>query len=670
MGDQGSKMPMPEEHLRASRLQLLADVGRKTTAILSREELLRSAVHIIRETFNYFMVNIFLVDGQDLVVAACSMPELQHAVDHLRLRIGSQGITGWVAAHGRPLNVPDVAQDPRYSFEYNEELSTRSELAVPITLKGTVIGVLDVQSTQVGAFTDLDVFTLQTVADQLAIAIENARLYGELRRELAVRRRIEALLGSLHAATLAMELAASPDAVFVTVGEQLARMNLSCALYLVDPARSTVTVAYSNSIEGGGGTGVAAAPGACGLPRAARWSWGSGRHSRGLRAASRLFSPLVPSSRRCCSRTGCSGFSRSARRISRPTQHLPCTCLPTRSPRPGQRPSSSATSRRACASSAPRRSSSCTRRRWKLSAGWRAGWRTTSTTSSRPSSATSRSCSRACPLAIDGAARSPRSRRPPADAAELTRQLLAFSRKQVLQPRAVDLNDLIEDMRSMLQAPDRRGRSPADTLRPADAAGPRGPHPGPAGHREPRGQLARCHAVRRHALHRDIVPAGGEEHAAVPCRPAAGEYCLVSVSDTGTGMDEQTMSRLFEPFFTTKERGRGTGLGLSTAYGIVKQSGGFIFCASRPGEGTTFTICLPSITGSAERAARSRAARRRSACRQAEARRAFSSWKTSRPFGRLCVARSPRPGTRSTLSAPAARGWGCSNPAPCRFVSS
>jgi signal transduction histidine kinase/CheY-like chemotaxis protein len=198
MSDTTSTGPGSAGHIegeRASRLRLLSDVARRTTALLPLEDLLRSAVHIVKDTFDYFMVNIFLVEGDSLIVSACTMPDLQHLVGTLHLAIGAQGITGWVAANGRPLNVPDVRKDPRYHFTDERELRTCAEVAVPITLKGVVIGVLDAQSDRLGAYSDLDVFTLQAVADQLAVAMENARLYDQLQRELA--RRTE-LLGRLE----------------------------------------------------------------------------------------------------------------------------------------------------------------------------------------------------------------------------------------------------------------------------------------------------------------------------------------------------------------------------------------------------------------------------------------------------------------------------------------
>ncbi len=142
--------PRDAERERALRLELLAQVGRRTTAILSLEDLLRSSAQIVAETFSYFMVSIFFVDGNDLVLRACTLPGFFDAVKILRIGIGKEGITGWVAANGKPLNVPDVRQEARYHYEIDEELQTRSELAVPILLQGAVIGVLDAQSTRTG----------------------------------------------------------------------------------------------------------------------------------------------------------------------------------------------------------------------------------------------------------------------------------------------------------------------------------------------------------------------------------------------------------------------------------------------------------------------------------------------------------------------------------------
>ena len=178
-------------------------------------------------------------------------------------------------------------------------------------------------------------------------------------------------------------------------------------------------------------------------------------------------------------------------------------------------------------------------------------------------------------------------------AASLTRQLLAFSRKQVLAPRIVDPNLIVANMHGMLQ------RLLGETIQLELVAAPdTGLVKADPGQLE---QVIMNLAVNA----RDAMPDGGRltiatgeleldssaarEHS----EAAPGRYVMLQVSDTGTGMDQATRTRLFEPFFTTKEQGKGTGLGLSTVYGIVKQSGGHIWVQSEIGRGTTFKICLP-----------------------------------------------------------------------------
>ncbi len=176
----------------------------------------------------------------------------------------------------------------------------------------------------------------------------------------------------------------------------------------------------------------------------------------------------------------------------------------------------------------------------------------------------------------------------------LTKQMLAFSRTTAVQPRLLDLNERLTEISKLLRpllgddveiliVP----RSPAAVIE-ADP-----------------GQLDQI-VVNLAVNARDAMPRGGKfiletgavkfdedfatQHQAMP----AGKYVLLAVSDTGSGMDEATVSRIFEPFFTTKEVGKGTGLGLATVYGIVKQSAGHILVYSEPGHGTTFKIYLPN----------------------------------------------------------------------------
>ena len=164
-------------------------------------------------------------------------------------------------------------------------------------------------------------------------------------------------------------------------------------------------------------------------------------------------------------------------------------------------------------------------------------------------------------------------------AAGLTQQLLAFSRRQVLQPRVVDLNESIRDLHGMLRSLIGEGirveLSLDGDLRAIEA------DPGQVG------QVLLNLAVNA----RDAMAGSGTLEISTF---NAGDEVVLEVADTGTGMDESTRSRIFEPFFTTKDVGQGTGLGLSTVYGVVTQSGGTIDVRSAPGEGTTFSIRLPA----------------------------------------------------------------------------
>ena len=180
-------------------------------------------------------------------------------------------------------------------------------------------------------------------------------------------------------------------------------------------------------------------------------------------------------------------------------------------------------------------------------------------------------------------------------AASLTRQLLAFSRMQVLQPEVLDLNQVVGDMASMIE---RLFGSNIELVFETE------PELGRV--RADAGQVEQV-LLNLAVNARDAMPGGGRltirtenvRFAPGDVRPlpiiADGDYAALIVKDTGDGMDTETQARIFEPFFTTKEKGRGTGLGLATVYGIVKQSGGFIIVDSAPGKGATFTIYLPRV---------------------------------------------------------------------------
>lgn len=184
---------------RAMHLETAGLVGQRVTALLDLNSLLAEVVTLIREKFGYYQAHILLVDEEvrELVLKEASGPgaELIRARG-LRLKIGQEGITGWVAHTGQALLCNDVSQEPRY---HEEELlpETRAELAVPLCVKEQVIGVLDVQSDRYGTFDEEDVTALQILGNQVAAAIENARLFQE------TKHRYEAMI-ALHETSLDM----------------------------------------------------------------------------------------------------------------------------------------------------------------------------------------------------------------------------------------------------------------------------------------------------------------------------------------------------------------------------------------------------------------------------------------------------------------------------------
>jgi signal transduction histidine kinase len=186
-----------EQH-RAEQFRVIAEVGRQISLTPDMDRALQQLTRLVQQAFGYYHVAIGLVEGDEVVYQIGAGPLWDDPGFHFqpaRLKVGEEGFAGWVAASGETLLAPDVSQDPRYVLMQGSQ--ARSELTVPITVKGQVIGVLDVQSDRLNAFDETDVTVLQSVAHQAGAAIENARLY-EQAQQAAVMEERQRLARELH----------------------------------------------------------------------------------------------------------------------------------------------------------------------------------------------------------------------------------------------------------------------------------------------------------------------------------------------------------------------------------------------------------------------------------------------------------------------------------------
>jgi serine phosphatase RsbU (regulator of sigma subunit) len=219
---------------RLHALQAVSEVSRKLASILDLNQLLTQVVELIQSRFGYYHVQIFLVerDSDRAQFKASSGSELNEKWQRegRSMRIGEEGIIGWVAQHGEPLLANDVSQEPRYCPDDQRLLpDTHAELAMPLLVEGEVVGVLDVQSTRVGAFGENDAFILSMLADQVAVAVNSARAFEAQREEAWVT---TVMLQVADATSQAESVDAVLDAA-VRVTAMLAGVT-SCTIWLWD----------------------------------------------------------------------------------------------------------------------------------------------------------------------------------------------------------------------------------------------------------------------------------------------------------------------------------------------------------------------------------------------------------------------------------------------------
>jgi nitrate/nitrite-specific signal transduction histidine kinase len=188
-----------QERQRAEQLRTINEVGRKISSVVKLDELLPYVGNLLRETFHYYNVNIFLIEpdsGTLALKALCLSGQKGVIPVGVPLEVDEESVVGWVAQAGEPILANDVSEDPRYRAV--EALrATKSELAVPVKIGNKVLGVLDIESTEVDAFNEADLYTAQTLADQLAVAIENAHLYDET-RQIAVMEERNRMAREIH----------------------------------------------------------------------------------------------------------------------------------------------------------------------------------------------------------------------------------------------------------------------------------------------------------------------------------------------------------------------------------------------------------------------------------------------------------------------------------------
>jgi PAS domain S-box-containing protein len=187
------------ERRRADQFRLITEVGQHITSILALDELLTQTVRLIQSSFGYYHVHVGLIEGEvvsfrPLAGVWRGEPECR-LCSALRLRVGREGVSGWVAASGEPLLVPDIRREPRYVRIAPDQAG--SAMVLPLKVKGEVVGVLNVESEALNAFDETDTAVLQSLVSQLAVAIENARLY-EQARQLAALEERQKLARDLH----------------------------------------------------------------------------------------------------------------------------------------------------------------------------------------------------------------------------------------------------------------------------------------------------------------------------------------------------------------------------------------------------------------------------------------------------------------------------------------
>jgi GAF domain-containing protein/nitrogen-specific signal transduction histidine kinase/CheY-like chemotaxis protein len=554
-----------EMERRRREAEVLAELARTLNGSLDLNTILQQVARAARELCqsDAAVISLREPDGE----AVAHRYWVGHALDPTQRVEPGRGAGGLVLLTGRPFRTDDYLADPRITKDYAERIRSLgivAEMVAPIRIGDRVEGLIYVDNCSPRPFTDRDEAVLVRLADHAAIAIRNSQLYAA---EQAAHARL-AESGRFLQATL--------DAL----GEHIAVLAEDGTILAVNEAWRRFAAA----------NGLSAPAAGLGLNYLAACETAVGPDAEPAREVAATLREVIAGRREeavfeypCHAPTERRWFILRARRFPGPG---PVRLVVSHA---------DVTSRRLAEDTLRERDEQARQLQKMEAIGRLAGgiahdFNNLLTVIAGRSQLMLRRLRPEDPVRRDAALVHQTAER----AAALTRQLLAFSRKQVLQPRVVDLGDIVRDLVPMLQR--LLGEDVELTVRSTES---------PVKVKADPSHLEQV-IVNLAINARDAMPRGGrlamtiareeldpsfcERHGGRP-----GLHAVLTVSDTGVGMSEDVRSRVFEPFFTTKPAGRGTGLGLSTVYGIVRQHDGAVTVESAPGHGSTFRVYLPLI---------------------------------------------------------------------------
>ncbi|MFY9223671.1 MAG: GAF domain-containing protein [Blastocatellia bacterium] len=544
---------------RAMRLETIYQVGDKLTVLLELDELLPAVVKLIHNTFSYYNVNIFLYDKEkDLLTFTAGCGGFQ-APEPIGATLAiKEGIVGRCFSMAQPILVDDVSKSSGY-LPVDSLPETSSELAVPLLVRGSVIGVLDVQNSNVNAFDEEDMLTLQVLAEQIGVAVENAQLYEKIKSSLEEVRKSQAFF-----AKIVLE---SPLATFITDESGVCILINQSALSLIQKKDS-----YDEVI---GRYNVLANPPFIDTPVVEAFH----RVLTGEVVQIMVDLPVSPSEDNYPKYEMLSGRATlfplvddigKVGNVVVKFEDLTEKKVLEDALQQAQKMESIGTLAGGIAHD------------FNNILGGVLGYTSFIKTKMNKMDPLYRYIN-----IIESSAKR---------AADLTQQLLAFARGGKYHVQVLDLNALVKEAVELIESTISKNiKLKLDLAKNKLVVEVDG------------GQIIQT-IVNMCINARDAMPEGGylslsttnvtldEQFTYKHPGSKVGRYILFRISDTGMGMTEETKQRIFEPFFTTKRDKKGTGLGLAMVYGIIKNHNGYIDVESETGLGTTFSIYLPIST--------------------------------------------------------------------------